>query len=124
MKRLETHHLIAIHYLAQPRHGGKTMEEIAKECGVTRQTLYNWMRDPLFDRELKREMARQSLNRLPEVLESMADAAVEDRNAAAAKLVLQVHGMLTDKLEVEQKQTEKVPDIEELKREIAGLDEE
>lgn len=123
MKRLEAHHLIAIHYLAQPRRGGKTMEEIAKECGVDRRTLYRWLSDPLFERELKKEIARQSLNRLPEVLESMADAAVEDRNAAAAKLVLQVHGMLTDKLEVEQKQTENVPDVEELKRMIAELDE-
>lgn len=123
MKRLEAHHLIAIHYLAQPRRGGKTMEEIAKECGVDRRTLYKWLRDPLFERELKKEIARQSMNRLPEVLESMADAAVEDRNAAAAKLVLQVHGMLTDKLEVEQKQTENVPDIEELKRMVAELEE-
>lgn len=123
MKRLEAHHLIAIHYLAQPRRGGKTMEEIAKECGVDRRTLYKWLRDPLFERELKKEIARQSMNRLPEVLESMADAAVEDRNAAAAKLVLQVHGMLTDKLEVEQKQIENVPDIEELKRMVAELEE-
>lgn len=53
----------------------------------------------------------------------LADAAVEDRNAAAAKLVLQVHGMLTDKLEIEQKQQERrVPDLEELKREIEELD--
>lgn len=123
MKRLEAHHLIAIHYLAQPRRAGKTMEEIAKECGVTVQTIYNWLKDPLFERELKKEIARQALKRLPEVMESMADAAVEDRNAAAAKLVLQVHGMLTDKLEVEQKQTETVPDLNELKRMVAELDE-
>lgn len=121
-KSLNTEHYIAIGYLAQPRQGGKTNEEIAKECGVDVRTLYRWKRDPLFERELKREIARQSAARLPEVLESMADAAIVDKNAAAAKLVLQVNEMLTDKVEVEQRTQTDVPDIEELKRMVAEMD--
>jgi len=54
----------------------------------------------------------------------MANAAVEDRNAAAAKVFLQVHGILTDKVEIEQTQyVHHVPDTDELKREIEELDE-
>lgn len=34
----------------------------------------------------------------------MADWAIREGNAAAAKLILQINGMLTDKLEVETKE--------------------
>ncbi|WPS88830.1 phBC6A51 family helix-turn-helix protein [Brevibacillus halotolerans] len=121
-KSLNTEHYIAIGYLSQPKRSGKTMEEIAKECGVDRTTLYNWRKDPLFERELKRAIIRESIDRLPEVIESMADAAIDDKNAAAAKLVLQVNEMLTDRVEVEQRGSTDVPDIEELKRMVAEMD--
>lgn len=118
LKRLEAHHLIALNYLAQPRRAGKTMEEIGKEAGVSRQAVYDWLKDPLFERELKRQIARNTLDRLPEVTDAMADAAIQDRNAAAAKLLLQMNEMLTDKVDVVKTDATGM-DREELERKIA-----
>ncbi|MGM0904251.1 MAG: phBC6A51 family helix-turn-helix protein [Bacillota bacterium] len=101
-KRLNAEHYIAIKWLAQPKRGGLTMDEVAKEVGVARSTLYEWKKDPLFERELKREIVRQTHDRLPELFESMIDHAIKDGNAAMAKLVVQVNDMLTDKVEVTQ----------------------
>lgn len=118
LKRLEAHHLIALNYLAQPRRAGKTMEEIGKEAGVSRQAVYDWLKDPLFERELKRQITRNTLDRLPEVTDAMADAAIQDRNAAAAKLLLQMNEMLTDKVDVVKTDATGM-DREELERKIA-----
>jgi AcrR family transcriptional regulator len=103
LKRLETHHMIALQILALPKRGGMTMDEIATEAGVSRRVIYDWIQDPLFDRELKKEIVRQTTARLPEIMESLTEAVIKDHNAAAAKLLLQVNGMLTDKIEVETK---------------------
>jgi transposase-like protein len=100
LKRLNTEHYIAIKLLALPNRGGKTMDEVAKECGVARSTLYEWKKDPLFDRELNKEIVREGKSRLPEVIANMYTVAAETENAAMAKLVLQLNGMLTDKVEV------------------------
>lgn len=100
LKRLEAHHLIALQWLALPRRGGKTMAEIAELAEVSRQALYDWLKDPLFERELKKQIARNTLDRLPEVVDAMADAAVQDRNAAAAQLLIRMNGMLTEQVEV------------------------
>ncbi|MDQ0168761.1 phBC6A51 family helix-turn-helix protein [Paenibacillus tundrae] len=117
LKRIETHHAIAIRYLALPKRGGLTMEQIATEAGVSRRAVYDWLKDPLFDRELKKEIVRQTTARLPEVMESLTDAVLTDHNAAAAKLLLQVNGMLTDKVEVETKVSGDV-DIDALRERI------
>ncbi|MCD9024326.1 phBC6A51 family helix-turn-helix protein [Cohnella silvisoli] len=117
MQRIETHHAIAIRWLALPKRGGKTMEEIAAECGVTKRSIYDWLKEPLFDRELKKEIVRQTTARIPEVMASLTDAVINDHNAAAAKLLLQVNGMLTDKVEIDAKVSETV-DVEALKARI------
>ena len=52
--KLKKKHRTAIELLLQ---GNLTIEEIAKSVKVTRQTLYNWMQDPLFDAELKEREA-------------------------------------------------------------------
>lgn len=92
---------IAIHWLAQPKKGGKTFEEIAELCGeVHSNTIYNWRRNPAFDRELKREIMRSTLSRLPEVMESVPDHIIRNGNAAMLKTLLQANDMLTDKVEV------------------------
>lgn len=57
-KRLNTEHYIAIKLLAAPRHNGLTMDQIAEQAGCARSTLYEWKKDPLFERELKREIVR------------------------------------------------------------------
>ncbi|OMD33569.1 hypothetical protein [Paenibacillus odorifer] len=100
LKRLEAHHLIALNYLALPRRGGLTMEQIGEAASVSRQSIYDWLKDPLFERELKRQIARNTLDRIPEVVDAMADAAIRDGNAAAAKLLLNMNDMLTERVDV------------------------
>lgn len=105
-KSLNTEQYIAIGYLALPRQQRPSVEKIAEECGVHRATIYEWKKDPLFERELKTQMIRNSQEKLPELIESLAEIAIRDGNAAMAKLALQINGMLTDKVEVETKTTD------------------
>ncbi len=100
IKRLNTEHYHAIKLLAQPRQGGLTTEQIAEQVGVSRATIFNWKKDPVFERELKREMVRNAQSKLPEVIENIYKVAAETENAAMAKLVLQLNDLLTEKHEV------------------------
>ncbi|AYK07768.1 phBC6A51 family helix-turn-helix protein [Brevibacillus laterosporus] len=122
-KRLTTEQYIAIGYLAQPQQGGKTVAEIAKECNVSERTIYNWKNDSAFEKELIAQMRRNVRDMIPAVNKAMFDTAVKDGNAAAAKLLFQQVGLLTDKVEVETKANGEVPDIDELKRMVAEMDE-
>ncbi|AXN39838.1 phBC6A51 family helix-turn-helix protein [Peribacillus butanolivorans] len=121
LTRLNPEHITAINYLAQPHQGGLTIEEIAKEAGVSRATIFNWRKEPLFERELKREMVRLSQDRLPELIQSLSDIAIRDGNAAMAKLALQINGMLTDKVEIETKDSGRDIDYDALDSEIAAF---
>jgi transposase-like protein len=112
----------AIHYLSQVGHGGLTQEEIARECGVSRMTLYKWRtHDEEFRKALKRAIVSNTLADLPAVVKSMSDAAVEDRNAAAAKLVFQLHAMLTDNVAIEEKKGSTLDNAEDLGAKLRGL---
>lgn len=118
LKRLDTEHLLAIKYLALPKRGGMTYEQIAKECGVHPNSILNWRKDELFTRELKREMVRNTQERLPEMMNALIDNAIKEGNAAAAKLIMQANDMLTDRVEVSQTAgSEK--DIDEIKARLA-----
>ncbi|PFA75797.1 phBC6A51 family helix-turn-helix protein [Bacillus cereus] len=123
LKRLNTEHLTAINYFALPNKGGKTNDEIAKICGVSRQSIQNWRNDPLFERELKKQMVRNSQDRLPELIESLSEIAIRDGNAAMAKLALQINGMLVDKVEVEAKDATNKINYDELDKDIASFEE-
>lgn len=114
---LKPDQLLAIEYLSQPGNAGHTVEEVAKECGVSRKTIYEWKKKPEFDSELKRQIKRNLLNRVPDVMEAMIQASIKEGNAAAAKLVVQAAEMLTDNIVMETKGDTK--DVEELKRRIA-----
>lgn len=123
LKRLNTEHLTAINYFALPNKGGKTNDEIAKICGVSRQSIQNWRNDPLFERELKKQMVRNSQDRLPELIESLSEIAIRDGNAAMAKLALQINGMLVDKVEVESKDATNKINYDDLDKDIASFEE-
>ncbi|WP_434750247.1 phBC6A51 family helix-turn-helix protein [Paenibacillus amylolyticus] len=105
-KQLTSEQFIAIEWLAKPRKGGKTYEEIASICGVTARTLENWRKDASFEAEFKRAIVRENSAKLPELVDSLSTIAIRDGNAAMAKLALQISGMLTDKIEVETKDGE------------------
>ncbi|MHA7962866.1 phBC6A51 family helix-turn-helix protein [Paenibacillus sp. CAU 1782] len=119
-KPLTAGQTIAIEWLSLPAKGGKTYEQIAELAGVTARTVENWRKDDSFDRELKRAIVRNNSGRLPEVITSLTDAVINEHNAAAAKLLLQVNGMLTDKVEVETK-SDVGTDVEALRARLEAM---
>ncbi|MEH6865765.1 phBC6A51 family helix-turn-helix protein [Priestia megaterium] len=80
---------------------GKKHVDIAEELGVHRNTVSNWMKDDLFQSELRKSATRHGQHRLGELIEKMYDVAINDRSAAMAKLILQAQGMLSEKHIVE-----------------------
>lgn len=100
MKQLNEQQIAAIDYLARNDHG-LTHEQIAEKVGVTVRTLYRWKKDHAFVAEWKHQIIRESIERLPEVMESMADNIIETGNAAGFRTYIQLHGMLTEQVSVE-----------------------
>jgi hypothetical protein len=122
-KTLKPEQYIAIEWLAQPKQGGKKLDEIAELCDVTVRTLYDWRKDDTFQRELKAEMIRRSQSQLPQLIESLAEIAIRDGNAAMAKLALQINGMLVDKHEIETKDKSEGIDYDALDSELDSFEE-
>ena len=110
----------AIQYLSQPNKGGLTYEQIAERCGVARSTIFEWKRKPEFEAELKSTIVRRSHDRLPELIDSMARFAIEDGNAAMAKLILEANRMLMKQTEVNVSKPKSVT-TEELQRRLAEI---
>lgn len=93
----------AIAILSQPKRAGLTFEEVADKVGVHRDTLQRWRKLDEFNAELKNEIIRNTLDRLPEIMDSIPDHIITDGNAALFRTLLQAHGMLTDKVEIDTK---------------------
>lgn len=121
LKRLEVVHWDVITWLSLPKYGGKTIKEIAEICGCSDQAIYKWRRDPLFDRELTKTIVRNSKNKMAEVMDAVTRGAIEDGSAAHAKLFLQAHGALTDKVEVEQTNNNVAVDMDAMKARIEAF---
>ncbi len=118
-RKLSEKQIAAITILAQPKRGGMTYDQIAEEVGVSRQTLYEW-RQNAFNDELKRQIMRNTLDRLPEVMDSIPDHIINDGNAAMFRTLLQAHSMLTDNVVVENKNGSDT-DIDEMKAQIERM---
>ncbi|CDN44441.1 Uncharacterized protein BN871_EV_00270 [Paenibacillus sp. P22] len=119
---LKPEQYVAIEWLAQVKNGGKTLEEVAAEAGVSRKCLWQWRRDDEFQQELRREMVRHTMNRMPEVMAAMVDSAVTLKSAAAAKLLMQANDMIVDQVRIERKISEQDSvDIEGLKARLDAL---
>lgn len=109
----------AIAILSQPKRGGLTYDQVADEVGVHRDTLYEWRKRDDFNDELKRQIMRDTIERLPEVMASIPDHIINDGNAAMFRTLLQAQGLLTDKVEVStQGNTE---DIDAIKAKLEAL---
>ena len=80
---------------------GKKNVDIAAELGVHRNTVTNWMKEDLFQSELRKAATRHGQNRLGELVEKMYSTAINDGSAAMAKLLLQMQGMLSERHIVE-----------------------
>lgn len=120
MKRLNEKQLAAIHYLALPKRGGLTYEQIAEEVGISDRQMRDWRKDDAFNEELKRQVMRNTIDRLPEVMESIPDHIIKDGNAAMFRTFLQAHGLLTEKVELDTKNGSNT-DIDEMRAKIDEL---
>lgn len=99
-KKLSEQQIAAITLLSLPKRGGLTYEEIAEKVGVSRQALYEWRKDDLFNSELKNEIVRNTIDDLPEVMASISGHIIESGNAAMLRTLLQAHGMLTERVDI------------------------
>lgn len=99
LKKLDERHYRVIELLLE---GAKTNRQIAEEVGVHYNTITNWQKDELFQREFKRTLQTHTQPKLRLLIDSMIANAITEGNAAMAKLVLQMNDMLTDKVEVKQ----------------------
>jgi transposase-like protein len=116
----------ACKYLAQPKQSGLTHEQIAEKVGVSRQTLYRWRQEIEFQDEVKREINRNTMNRIPDVIDSLFTQATKDNqpSAKAAELLLKTVSMLNDRLEVDdrsKKREQPTHDIDAMKAEIERM---
>lgn len=119
-RRLSEKQIAAIEILSRPKRGGMTYEQIAKEVGVAKSTLFEWRKQDYFNEALKKEIVRKTQDRLPEVFDSIIDNIIETGNAAAFRTLLQAHGMLTDKVDVNHNNPDSTK-IDEIKAEIERL---
>jgi len=120
MAKLSDKQYAAITYLSLPKRGGFTYEEIAEKVGVSSEALRQWRRKDEFNDELKREIVRTTLDSLPDIMASIPQHIIADGNAALFRTLLQAHGLLTDKVEVESKSTA-TADIDAIKARLAAM---
>lgn len=118
--KLSEKQIAAIEYLSLPKRGGMTYEEIAKEVGVAKSTLFEWKKRDDFNDALKAEIVRKTTDRLPEMFDAMLTNIIDTGNAAAFRTIVQLHGMLTDKIEVDTKGSS-ATDIEAMKADIERM---
>lgn len=119
LRRLDEKHHKAIAMLIE---GKKTQREIAEELGVHYNTITNWQKDELFQREFKKAIVTRTHSRLRELVDAMMEHAIKDGNAALAKLILQMNDMLTDKVSVEAKVENSNIDYDALDAELAAFE--
>src|SRR5699024_10820672 len=100
-KKLSEKQVAAIEYLALPKRGGLTYQQIADELDVSRRTLDRWRNDDTFMNALNRRIMRSLSDRLQEVIQSVPDHIINDGNAAMFRTSLHALGLLTERLEVE-----------------------
>lgn len=117
-KKLSDKQYAAIAILSLPKRGGMTYERIADELGISSETLRRWRNEDAFNEELKRNIMRSTIDRLPEIMESVPDHIIDQGNAAMFRTLLQAHGLLTEKHEVTSGQND-AKDLEEMKAELA-----
>lgn len=73
-------------------------KEVAAQFGVSASTISNWCQLPAFIEYIDvnaREMAR-----LAEIMPVLMEMAIEERDATAARLILELNGMISNQTEV------------------------
>lgn len=118
-RRLNEKQIAAIALLSAPKRGGLTYKQIAEEVGVAEKTIHEWRKLDHFNEEIKKQVLRNSVDRLPEIFDSIPDHITKEGNAAMFRTFLQSLGMLTEKVEVND--GSKTTDIDEMKARLAEM---
>lgn len=120
MAKLNEKQYAAITLLSVPKRGGLTYEQIADQVGVSRRTLQEWRKSDEFTSELKNEIVRNTLDSLPEIMESIPRHIIDSGNAALFRTLLQAHGLLTERVELDTKGSS-AGDVEAMRAKIEEL---
>ncbi|MBS4195340.1 phBC6A51 family helix-turn-helix protein [Lederbergia citri] len=120
-KRLSELQYAAIAILAMPKRGGMTYDQVAEKVGVSRQTLYEWRNQDAFNDEMKKQVLRNAIEHLPDMYASIPQHVIQEGNAALFRTYLQSLGMLTEKVEVDNKSGNGSADIDAMKAEIERM---
>jgi AcrR family transcriptional regulator len=119
-KRLNDKQLAAIAILATPGRSGLTYDEVAERVGVSRQALYEWRNQDAFNDEMKKQVLRNAVEHLPDMYASIPKHVIEDGNAALFRTYIQSLGMLTEKVEVDNKSAGSA-DVDAMRAEIERM---
>lgn len=114
----------ALQYMTLGDANGRPMTDIqiAEACGVHRNTIREWRRRPIFEQAYKQAVIATSADRLSEMITAMADAAINDGNARAAQLVLELNGMLGKEAVVTANPADITLTPDDIKRRLALID--
>lgn len=120
LKDFTDRQIIAIELLSQPKRGGLTYKEIASEVGVDEKTLYRWRQETKFIEAVTKRALMRLHEDLPEVFQANMKRA-KAGEVRSVDLLYKLLGLLTDKSEVEIKETANNNDevknkIEEMKK--------
>lgn len=120
-KILTEQQLSAIEWLARPQRGGKTLREIADDVGVSERTIQRWRTDEDFVKAVARRVMLASQDRLPEIMAAAPDFFLKDGNAALFRALMQTYGLMTDKVEIDQRTGDRPTDMASVRADIARL---
>lgn len=118
-RRLNEKQIAAIALLSRPKRGGLTYKQIAEEVGVSEKTIHEWRKLDHFNEEIKKQVLRNTVDRLPEIFDSVPEHITKEGNAAMFRTLLQSLGMLTEKVEVDSKSS--TADIDEIRAQIDAV---
>lgn len=118
-RRLNEKQIAAIAILSMPKRGGLTYKQVAEKVGVSEQTIHNWRKLDHFNEEIKAQVLRNTVDRLPEIFDSVPEHITQEGNAAMFRTLLQSLGMLTERVEVDNKASDS--DIDAIKADIERM---
>lgn len=116
-RRLNEKQIAAIEFLSLPQRGGMTYAQIAEQVGVSERQLYTWRQDEDFMDAVVKRTIRKAAEYLPDIMASVPKHIIEDGNAAMLRTYMQSIGALTEKLEIDSKDSA-TEDVDKMRAEI------
>lgn len=122
--------MLAAHWLALPKNGGRTLEDIAQEAGVSVRQLYTWRLEHVQFQEYVRQLTMANVSQhLPDIMDALTEKAKEGHSIRAVETWLKAQGMLQPEMivrpgpPVEDRSDAAIEaDIERLKAKLADFD--